>query len=134
MEVPMDEGANALTPEPYLDDGEHWSGQTRTANRPQSLATLQTLDVLSHAEPPCAQMHVTRDMGRLGRTSWPISRTPILLVSNQVAGLSVLIRDTGAVKSGGGDGVAARGTDEDVGEVDAGEAWAPLEDFLKLFG
>ena len=53
-------------------------------------------------------------------------------MSNQVAGLSVLIRDTGAVKSGGG--VAARVADEDVGEVDAGEAWARLEVFLKLFG
>eukprot|EP00900_Chrysochromulina_parva_P015301 jgi/Chrpa1/23772/Chrysochromulina_OHIO_Genome00026970-RA len=45
MEVSMDEGANAHTPGPYLDDGEHWSVQTRAAHRPQSLATLQPLDV-----------------------------------------------------------------------------------------
>ena len=56
----MDEGANAHTPGPYLDDGEHRRVQSGAAHRPQSLATLQ----LSHAEPPCAQMHVTRDMGR----------------------------------------------------------------------
>jgi hypothetical protein len=41
----MDEGANAHTPEPYLDDGEHRSVQPGAAHRPQSLATLQTLDV-----------------------------------------------------------------------------------------
>jgi len=57
----------------------------------------------------------------------------ILEVSNQAAGLSILIRDTAAVKSGGGDGAAARGADEDVGEVDAGDAWVRLEVFLKLF-
>ena len=45
MEVPMDEGANAHTPEPYLDDGEHRSVQSGAAHRPQSIATLQPLDV-----------------------------------------------------------------------------------------
>jgi hypothetical protein len=45
MEDPMDEGANAHTPGSYLDDGEHRSVQTRAAHRPQSLATLQPLDV-----------------------------------------------------------------------------------------
>ena len=45
MEDPMDEGANAHTPEPYLDDGEHRSVQPGAAHRPQSLATLQPLDV-----------------------------------------------------------------------------------------
>ena len=45
MEVPMDEGANAHTPGPYLDDGEHRRVQSGAAHRPQSLATLQPLDV-----------------------------------------------------------------------------------------
>ena len=51
MEVPMDEGANAHTPGPYLDDGEHRRVQSGAAHRPQSLATLQPLDVLSHRMP-----------------------------------------------------------------------------------
>ena len=45
MEDPMVGGANAHTSEPYLDDGEHRSVQTRAAHRPQSRATLQPLDV-----------------------------------------------------------------------------------------
>ena len=57
----------------------------------------------------------------------------IVEVSNQPAGLSVRIRDPAAVKPGGGDGAAAGGADEDVGEVDAGDAWCRLEVFLKLF-
>ena len=64
----MDEGANAHTPGPYLDDGEHRRVQSGAAHRPQSLATLQPLDVLSHRMPsgPVRAVGETRMHVRFG--------------------------------------------------------------------
>ena len=67
----MDEGANAHTPGPYLDDGEHRSVQTRAAHRPQSLATLQPLDMHLRTGRLGMREHVERLKGGKGlRAMW----------------------------------------------------------------